>query len=180
MRHLPLILAAIWIAALFSVRSVVAAPTTEMTLVGEYWFSHGSSTDASGADCLSDEDIWTRTWRADRFTGTFTASVYLCPFNPNAPSGSNNYSLWASFVSNGAASLTLTYPNGTVVPARFNPATSWTEVCVLDPFSIPAGVYTLTFVGAPARKPIVHLDTDFAESVRGQYWWGCDPSWGPR
>jgi hypothetical protein len=163
--------------------ALAAAPMGEMQLSSSFQFWHGMWTDAEGVPCLSDENLWNRTWTADRFTGSMTASLYLCPENPNAPSGSDNYSLWAAFATangNGAMSLTLTYPDGMVIPARFNPATGWTEVCVLDPLAIPAGVYSLTLSADRARSPIVNFETSFAESVRGQYWWGCDQSWGSR
>jgi hypothetical protein len=159
-------------------------PNYDLVLVDQYWYEFANTTDANGVDCLSDEDIWERTWQADKYTGTFTASVYLCPTNPNAPLGPSNIDIWASYwVQGGSASLTLTYPNGMVVPARHNETTDWTEVCMVDyPFYHSAtqrmpGIYTLTFVGNAARKPVVKLETEFAENVRGQYWWGCDSSW---
>lgn len=156
----------------------------DLVLVDEWWYEFANTTDENGVDCLSDEDTWERTWAADRYTGTFTASVYLCPYNDNAPVGPTNMDIWAAYwIRGGAASLTLTYPDGTVVPARHNPVTGWTEVCMVkNPTPAPpdvrmSGVYTLTFIGDATRKPVINLQTSYAESVRGQYWWGCDPSW---
>ena len=166
---------------------VNAAPISEMTPQRDYYYRFGNWADESGVSCLSDENYWIRWWVADKFTGVFSASVYLCPYNPNAPAGPDNVDIWAAFDiadgGRGVASLTLTYPDGTVVPARLNPTTGFTEVCVVRHPTKPAidarmaGVYTLTFTANLARSPIVHLQTDFAESVRGQYWWGCDLSW---
>lgn len=164
-----------------------AAPTSGLMVIHDEQFFHGQWTDAEGVPCLSDENYWERTWYSDRtFTGTLTASVYLCPENPNAPSGPNHVDIWASFATangSGSASLTLTYPDGTIVAARPNPVTGWTEVCVVPldgniygDDRVP-GVYIMTFTANKTRSTVVHLDTDFAEVVRGQYWWGCDPSW---
>jgi hypothetical protein len=158
-------------------------PIYDLTLVQEWWYEFDNTTDANGVDCLSDEDTWERTWVADRYTGTFTASVYLCPWNENAPVGPTNMDIWMAYwVQGGGASLTLTYPDGTVVSAIHNPVTDWIEVCMYADPDIPdsstsrdPGVYTLTFVGDVARKPVVKLETSYAENVRGRYWWGCPP-----
>jgi hypothetical protein len=157
-----------------------ARPVSDLLLTSELRYSHGAWTDADGVPCLSDENLWNRQWSADRFSGTLTVSLYLCPKNPNAPSGSAGYSLWAASAianGNGAAAISLTYPDGSVVAGRPNAVTGWTEVCVIDQFEIPAGVYTLDFAADRARSPVVNFQTAFGESVRGQYWWGCDPSW---
>jgi hypothetical protein len=174
----PLIFLAVM--ALGTSSTFAARPVSELRLTSELRYSHGAWTDADGASCLSDENLWNRQWSADKFSGTLTASLYLCPENSNAPSGSAGYSLWAAFAianGNGSADINLTHPDGSVVAGRPNVATGWTEVCVIDSFEIPAGVYTLNFVADRARSPVVNFQTAFGESVRGRYWWGCDSSW---
>lgn len=175
---------AVLLALLLPSSTLALRQSYDLVLGSEWWYEFANTTDANGVDCLSDEDEWERTWTADRYTGTFTASVYLCPENDNAPVGPTNMDIWAAYwVRGGGASLTLTYPDGTVIPARHNPVTDWMEVCMVQnptPASTDvrmAGVYTLTFIGDVARKPVVNLQTSYAENKRGQYWWGCDSSW---
>jgi len=167
-----------------------AGPTTAMTGGETFQSSIADWTDAAGVPCFSDEDVSQSDWEADKFTGTFTPSaagrlsgvapVYLCPWNANAPSGPLDMDFvarlgWRS----GSASMTVTYPDGTVVDARSDAVTGQVEVCVVKDFlDRQPGRYIVTVTAVKAGSLVLTLDVAMTRpplDTGGQF--GCDPSW---
>lgn len=169
---------------------LAAQPSSQMLLSTWTWSGFSPHwTDADGVECLSDENYWDRTWVADKFSGTFTVEVYLCPVNDNAPSGADNMDIHAYMgFKSGSAELAVMYPDGSIVAMRPMAQRNSYEVCVVaDWLDRLPGVYGITFMAQKAVNPVLVVN---AEQTRpplndplryGEGTWnGCALSWWQR